>query len=429
MVQASWSPGNSDTAPRQAVSRRLSVAHRPGAVGGRGGLPPAGLAVPHRAERGALIPYRAIRQYPAGKAAFETATTRETRLRKIALFNHKGGVSKTTTVFNLGWMLANLGHRVLMVDSDPQCNLTGMVLGFKGADELEEFYEKQGQNTFRSGLVPAFEAQPKEIQAVKTVEVAGRPGLHLLAGDLRLSEFEVTLGLAQELSAAIGALQNLPGSLSFLIDKTASAISADYVLIDMSPGLGSINQNLVVTSDYLILPTSPDVFSVMAIDSLARVLPRWKKWADQASRLPVLQQAAYPFPPPRLKILGTVVQKFRPRSGKPAKAFQKWIDEVGEAVGKRLKPAMAAEHMLLDDQTYAAAGVDASLNLATIGDFNGLISRSQEFLTPIFALTAPQLKSGGAVLENTEASRDRFYADFEAFANRVIAMTEDEGVK
>ena len=51
--------------------------------------------------------------------------------KQIALFNHKGGVSKTTTTFNLGWMLANKGKRVMLVDCDPQCNLTGMVLGFR----------------------------------------------------------------------------------------------------------------------------------------------------------------------------------------------------------------------------------------------------------------------------------------------------------
>ncbi len=49
----------------------------------------------------------------------------------ISLFNHKGGVSKTTTVFNLGWMLSRKGKRVMLVDCDPQCNLTGMVLGIE----------------------------------------------------------------------------------------------------------------------------------------------------------------------------------------------------------------------------------------------------------------------------------------------------------
>ena len=59
---------------------------------------------------------------------------------KIALFNHKGGVSKTTTTFNLGWKLASKGKRVILVDTDPQCNLTGMVLGFSTKQELEKIY-------------------------------------------------------------------------------------------------------------------------------------------------------------------------------------------------------------------------------------------------------------------------------------------------
>ena len=61
-------------------------------------------------------------------------------VKRIALFNHKGGVSKTTTTFNLGWRLAQMGKRVILADADPQSNLTGLVLGYEGPSELEEFY-------------------------------------------------------------------------------------------------------------------------------------------------------------------------------------------------------------------------------------------------------------------------------------------------
>lgn len=341
---------------------------------------------------------------------------------KISLFNHKGGVSKTTTVFNLGWMLAEQGHTVLVVDADPQCNLTGMILGYKETEELETFYAEHGANTIRSGLSPAFKSQPREIAAVETVLVASRPGLHLLVGDLRLAEYEVTLGIAQELSAAIQALQNLPGSLNNLIDKTAAAIGANYVLLDMSPGLGPVNQNLVAISDYFIVPSAPDFFSVMAIDSLARVLPRWKRWANQASSLEVLKDAAYPFPAPRLRLLGTVVQKFRPRAGQPASRFQRWIDEVGVAVQQRLVPSLRDADMLLPDQMYADHGLGSALTLATIADFNSLISMSQEHQTPVFSLNKSQLEAVGVVLEGYEGSRDHFHAQFDELGRLIDSM-------
>nr|WP_218641404.1 ParA family protein [Burkholderia ubonensis] len=56
--------------------------------------------------------------------------------KRLVLFNHKGGVSKTTTVYNVGWMLAERGHRVLLVDADPQCNLSSLILG----DDFDAYY-------------------------------------------------------------------------------------------------------------------------------------------------------------------------------------------------------------------------------------------------------------------------------------------------
>ncbi|MEK9136169.1 MAG: ParA family protein, partial [Bacteroidota bacterium] len=248
--------------------------------------------------------------------------------RRIAMFNHKGGVSKTTTTFHLGWMLASKGHRVMVVDADPQCNLSGLILGFKGENEFEHFYEVEGTRNIRAGLAPAFESQPRSIQPVECVAVDGRDGLFLLPGHIRLSEYEVTLGIAQELSGSIQTLQNLPGSISYLLDVTAEKYMADYVLVDMNPSLSSINQNLLMTSDFFIVPASPDYFSVMAVESLSTVIPRWHTWTMKAKQSSTLKGAAYPYPEKTPKFLGTIIQKYRPRKGAPTEGFQKWIDEL-----------------------------------------------------------------------------------------------------
>lgn len=78
----------------------------------------------------------------------------------ISLFNHKGGVSKTTTTFHLGWILAEQGKKVLMVDTDPQCNLTGVCLSLSGNDNFEQFYNSSGIDNLKNSLNPVFEGQP-----------------------------------------------------------------------------------------------------------------------------------------------------------------------------------------------------------------------------------------------------------------------------
>jgi len=164
------------------------------------------------------------------------------------------------------------------------------------------------------------------------VPVQGQERLLLIPGHVGLAEDEVSLGIAQQLSETVQTLRNLPGSFHYLFEITAAHYHADYVLVDLSPGLGAINQNLVSTSDYFIVPASPDVFSVMAIDSLSRVLPGWVRWAQNAAQLEALMYADYPFPTPGLKFLGTIVQRYRLRSGEPTEAFRKYFDELDLAI-------------------------------------------------------------------------------------------------
>jgi len=344
---------------------------------------------------------------------------------QIALFNHKGGVSKTTTCFNLGWMIAEKGKKVLLVDCDPQCNLTGMTLGFKGEAELKAVYESGGVRNIRDGLAPAFESRPELLRPVICEVVTGQPNMYLLPGHIGLSEYEVTLGIAQELTGSLVTLQNLPGSLRHLFNITANSVGADIVIIDMSPSLGSINQNLLMTSDYFIVPMSPDYFSVMATGSLATILPKWKNWALQAQSNKLLSNASYPFPTSTPRFLGTVIQKYRLRqSGDPSAAFQQWIDELNLGVKNSLLPVLIANDMTLSEAAYAACGIDPNEPILQMSDFNGLIALSQKHQAPVFKLTDEQLEQTGIVLERTKTSMDHFRELFEESADRILRLLD-----
>ncbi|MDY6895710.1 MAG: AAA family ATPase [Thermotogota bacterium] len=347
--------------------------------------------------------------------------------KQIALFNHKGGVSKTTSTFNLGWMLAKKGKRVIIVDCDPQCNLTGMVLGFKKSDEFDAIYKGKGIRNIRDGLSPAFESRPTAIEPVICVKIKGQSKMLLLPGHIGLAEYEVTLGIAQELSGSLVTLQNLPGSLRHLFDITAEKNRADIILVDMSPSLGPINQNLLMTSDYFIVPMAPDYFSVMATDSLASILPKWASWSKKAKTQSALRKATYPYPDKHPKFLGTIIQKYRLREGKtPSAAFKKWIDEIEKGVRTRLVPVLKENGMLLPDKTYKGAGVKTTSPLIQLSDFNSLIALSQKYKAPVFDLNDKQLEQTGVVLERTKKSMRQFHEIFSMGADRLIALIENE---
>lgn len=339
----------------------------------------------------------------------------------ICLFNHKGGVSKTTTAFNLGWMMASKGKKIILADFDPQCNLTGMILGYNGIEDLDASYRDNPPNNVKDALTPAFESQPKQIIGADCIQV--QENLLLLPGHIGIAEYETTLGIAQELSGSLIALKNLPGSLRYMLDVTAEKYKADYVLVDMSPSLGPVNQNLLMTSDHFIVPLHPDYFSAMALTSLAKTLPRWKAWANTANEVEVLKNADYPFPKPVTTFIGAVIQKYRPRSGKASGAFQRWIDQLESGLKEILVPALEGAN-LLDSQDYKKRiGANPWTPLFEVADFNSLIALSQEHQTPIYALTQEQANQSGAVWEQTKKSMDSFRTSFSDCADKIFALT------
>jgi chromosome partitioning protein len=128
--------------------------------------------------------------------------------KRLVIFNHKGGVSKTTSAYNIGWTISK-HHNVLLVDADPQCNLTSLVLG----DDFEPYYIEDAtkNQNLKDGVSPAFSGKPVPIKAVDCRSPERAPTLHLLAGHANLSEYDAALTFAQTSNNAIATLQNLPG--------------------------------------------------------------------------------------------------------------------------------------------------------------------------------------------------------------------------
>jgi chromosome partitioning protein len=338
----------------------------------------------------------------------------------ISLFNHKGGVSKTTTTFNLGWALATLGKRVMIVDGDPQCNLTGTVLGFDGTDDFEGFYSKVPLANLCTALKPAFDGRPEQLRP-GTPQPTSKQGLTILAGHIDLSEYEAQLAVAFSTAQALPALRNLPGAVGHLLRETAKTQGVDVVLLDMSPSVGAFNQSLFLASDYFIVPTSPDYFCYLALNSLAKVLPRWHEHAQQHRS----KSLAYPLPENGPKFMGIVSQRYRPRSGAPSASFQNWIDRIKDSANNLLVPALAPHGMVVAREQFVASGADDTpYNLANIADFNSLIAQSHVHNTPVFALSDAQIERTGMVLETMRKSRDNFVEVFDRLARAVAYLAE-----
>lgn len=345
--------------------------------------------------------------------------------KTIAIFNHKGGVSKTTTAFNLGWKLARKGKRVLLVDADSQCNLT---LYSIGNYKFEEFYSNNNKNNIKDALEPAFKSKPRLIQPVECMQIERNPNLFLMPGHLDLSESEVQLGLSFQLTESVGALENLPGSFSYLFQKTAEKYEIDFVVIDMNPSLSAINQDLLISSDYFMVPTSPDLFSFMAIKSLSRILPSWEKWAKRARTL--FQEAEYPLPTQTPKFLGYTINDFNLTRGNPTRAFGRIMERISRVIESDLIPNLEAQDMLLSNEKYQkAARLNNRLNLdrplspyciGEISNFNKLIAISNERSIPIFEL-APE-----GMQEGQRRTLNWFKSLFEVMAQKILILTYDE---
>lgn len=338
----------------------------------------------------------------------------------IALFNNKGGVSKTTTTYNLGWMLSLLGKRTLIIDTDPQCNLTGICINSAKGAKLTELYQSD-ISTVKSALEAVFAGNPVPLSPAKCFEFSENSNLFLLPGHIQFSEYDTTYNIAETMTGSLNLMKNVPGAFRTMVDLTVDKYNIEYVLVDMSPSISATNANILMQSDYFIVPCAPDYFCYMAIESLMTIFPKWCVTYDKLSKNEIFQSATYQLKTTPPIFLGTIQQRYRPRNGSPARAFAEWIEDINSLVNSQLVPILSKQNMCVDDKFLPC--FEETYNLISIADFNSLIAQSQEHNTPVFLLTQEQVDKTGTVWKNMKKNRDDFYNTFKLLSERIIKIT------
>ena len=331
----------------------------------------------------------------------------------IAFFNNKGGVGKTSLVYHLSWMYADLGYRVVAADLDPQANLTS---AFLDDDRLEELWSDSNHaQTIYGSIGPLIQGTgditSPHLEYVDEPTLFGS-SIALLVGDLQLSNFE------NELSEVWPkCLEGNPRAFRVtsafwrIIQLAAEQHRANVVLMDLGPNLSAINRAALIAADYVVVPLSPDLYSLQGLHNLGPTLRRWHvEWKE---RLAKNNTSHLQLPPGTMKPVGYIVLQHAVRMDRPVKAYDRWLAQI---------PGDYRTYVL-DKSPHQVSNITVTSDpyqLALLKDYRILMPLAQEARKPMFHLRP----ADGAIGSHLQAVQSA-YLDFETLARKIA---EDTGI-
>ena len=232
-------------------------------------------------------------------------------MRIISVFNQKGGVGKTSLAFHLGWYLSEIGRRTLLVDLDPQGNLSSL-FGGQGCSAANLF-TRTGPDAL----------QPVEVTR-NTPTSTGLRTFSLITSDESLQPLEATTNGLAGLTKLRKALRSAEGKW-------------DSVVIDCPPSLGGFSANAIVAADDVIVPCTLRQFSIHGLEHVCEVI--------QSTREEGLN--------PDVRILAIVLNQFKSDS-KRKTVFERdiWAD-VEARYGKQILPSSIPASIKIEEALYA----------------------------------------------------------------------------
>lgn len=314
-------------------------------------------------------------------------------MKSLVLFNNKGGVGKTTLTFNLAHMMARRGLRTVMLDFDPQCNLSAVSLSEETLVGLWGDEGKADGGTV-ARCIDLVRRGKGDIRPPLLLEVADL--LWLLPGDLALARFEQTLA---ESWGQVHQTDNekaihVTTSLVRLALRAAEVSQADVLLIDVGPNLGALNRSALLAAQSVVVPVAPDLFSLQGLRNVGPTLREWRKDWDRAKERVSEPVSGEPFEP-----LGYIVQPHLARVDRPVTGYQRWADQI---------PAVFHEYVLETPKERRARKIeDDPYCLGFLKHFASLAPIAQQSRKPIFDLKQAD-GIGGGQIQAVARAREEF---------------------
>lgn len=325
----------------------------------------------------------------------------------LTFFNNKGGVGKTSLIYHLAWMFASLHKRIVIIDLDPQANLTA---AFLDEDKIEAIWNKQGLgSTIYQCVKPLTGVGDIAEPVLQKMET----GLYLLPGDVSLSSYEDALSAEWPNSMGDNNLyrpMRILSSFWQVMQMAAEKVQADIILVDIGPNLGAINRSVLVSTDYVAIPLGADLFSLQGLKNLGPTLRSWRNlWQKRIenwnSRSEQSDFSDFKLPEGKMEPIGYLCQQHSVRLDRPVKAYDKWVQRIPEVYRRFVLDKPLFDNIQQQNDPYC---------LATIKHYRSLIPMAQEHRKAIFDLSS----ADGAIGSHANAVQDA-KKDFELLAEKI----------
>lgn len=358
----------------------------------------------------------------------------------ISVFNNKGGVGKTTLTFHLAHALAEMGKKVLLVDLDPQCNLSIYCMPVEGIQNIWDaevsYIDEPGFSDTRKNVSSRdFRKLCSETRTMHfllkpaeegTGELDFLPPPHSLAENLDLIPGRLTLHMYEEMvarrwsEAYVGqplALRTL-SEIRRIIHEYSDEHKYDIAIVDTSPSLGPLNKVILSTVDAFFIPCAPDLFSLYGVRNIGNSLTRWQ--AELKTLYSLIAPSRRPhFPGDFVRFLGYTIYNAKLRTGS-----SKWNMAIAHYNYAKQIPDVIAEHVPVD----LSGGIPKRLLKQPIGDtavmhtHNTFPAHAQKYHCPMWRL--PGFSNLEAADEATVRPNAQRYLEtktaYESFAVAVL---------